>query len=86
MPMYADLLEAGQEPSLDFALPYDQPGEKPNPLDEAEQLAEQLYGDGEKAPSNQRRVYSLEEYAPTLQNRLGKVGGAIKYTCVLKWA
>ncbi|CAE6505167.1 unnamed protein product [Rhizoctonia solani] len=75
MPMYADLLETGQAPVLDFALPYDQPDDKQEPsepLNEIEQLAEDLYGDGEKAPSSQLRVYTLEEYAPVLQGRVGK--------------
>ncbi|KAF8680921.1 Nuclear cap-binding protein subunit 3 [Rhizoctonia solani] len=75
MPMYADLLEAGKSPALDFVLPYDQPEVRKDPeerLNEIEQLAEDLYGDGEKAPSSQLRVYTLEEYAPVLQGRLGK--------------
>ncbi|EUC66364.1 DUF2414 family protein [Rhizoctonia solani AG-3 Rhs1AP] len=75
MPMYADLLESGQPPALDFVLPYDQAQDAKAPnerLDEIEQLAEDLYGDGEKAPSSQRRVYTLEEYAPVLTGRLGK--------------
>ncbi|KAG8716075.1 hypothetical protein FRC11_009700 [Ceratobasidium sp. 423] len=75
MPMYADLLESGKGPTLDFVLPYDQPNDQKGPdeqLNEIEQLAEDLYGDGEKAPSSQLRVYTLEEYAPVLQGRLGK--------------
>ncbi|KAH7343351.1 hypothetical protein B0J17DRAFT_713533 [Rhizoctonia solani] len=75
MPMYADILEAGQSPALDFVLPYDQPDENKDPgerLTGIEQLAEDLYGDGEKAPSSQLRVYTLEEYAPVLTGRLGK--------------
>ncbi|CAE6484259.1 unnamed protein product [Rhizoctonia solani] len=75
MPMYADMLEAGQAPALDFVLPYDQPEENKDPgerLTEIEQLAEDLYGDGEKAPSSQLRVYTLEEYAPVLTGRVGK--------------
>jgi hypothetical protein len=74
--MYADLLESGQGTALDFVLPYDQPDIKKDPeerLNEIEQLAEDLYGDGEKAPSSQLRVYTLEEYAPVLQGRVGKV-------------
>ncbi|CAE6412309.1 unnamed protein product [Rhizoctonia solani] len=74
MPMYADLLETGQGAALDFVLPYDQPDvkEPEEQLNEIEQLAEDLYGDGEKAPSSQLRVYTLEEYAPVLQGRVGK--------------
>ncbi|CUA69070.1 hypothetical protein RSOLAG22IIIB_03748 [Rhizoctonia solani] len=75
MPMYADIIESGQAPALDFVLPYDQPDDPKDSgerLNEIEQLAEDLYGDGEKAPSSQRRVYTLEEYAPVLTGRLGK--------------
>ncbi|KAF8760156.1 Nuclear cap-binding protein subunit 3 [Rhizoctonia solani] len=42
MPMYADLLEAGKSPALDFVLPYDQPEVRKDPeerLNEIEQLA-----------------------------------------------
>ncbi|KAJ1309097.1 hypothetical protein OPQ81_004775 [Rhizoctonia solani] len=75
MPMYADLLEAGQAPALDLVLPYEQPDDEKDAgerLTETEQLAEDLYGDGEKAPSSQLRVYTLEDYAPVLTGRLGK--------------
>lgn len=75
MPMYADLLESKKEEPLDFVLPYDQAETKAQPeaVNETELLAEELYGDGEKAPADLRRVYLLEDHAPVLQDKLGKV-------------
>ncbi|KAG9096808.1 hypothetical protein FRC06_008290 [Ceratobasidium sp. 370] len=71
MPMYADLLESSKEAPLDFVFPYDQPESKAE-LNETEELAEALYGDGEKAPSSLRKVYLLEDHAPLLEEKLGK--------------
>ncbi|QRW16429.1 hypothetical protein RhiXN_04430 [Rhizoctonia solani] len=75
MPMYADLLEAGKSPALDFVLPYDQPEVRKDPeerLNEIEQLAEDLYGDGEKAPSTSCEYTRWKNMQPVLQGRLGK--------------
>ncbi|KAF8605405.1 hypothetical protein BDV93DRAFT_59726 [Ceratobasidium sp. AG-I] len=74
MPMYADLLEAARDEPLDFKLPYDQPETKAGleAANETELLAEELYGDGEKAPADLKRVYLLEDHAPVLQDMLGK--------------
>jgi hypothetical protein len=74
MPMYADLLETSKDAPLDFVFPYDQPDAKgPDAANDTEQLAEELYGDGEKAPTSLKRVYLLEDHAPLLEEQLGKV-------------
>jgi hypothetical protein len=74
MPMYADLLESSKDAPLDFVFPYDQPeATEPDAANETEQLAEELYGDGEKAPNSLKRVYLLEDHAPLLEDKLGKV-------------
>ncbi|QRV87964.1 hypothetical protein RhiJN_15982 [Ceratobasidium sp. AG-Ba] len=69
--MYADLLESSKEATLDLVLPHDQPDEEP-PTNETEELAEALYGDGEKAPSSLKKVYLLEDHAPLLEEKLGR--------------
>lgn len=73
MPMYADLLESAKEKPLDFVFPYAQEETNPEAGNETELLADALYGDGEKAPADLKRVYLLEDHAPVLQDKLVKV-------------